>query len=62
MTNPARPDGPIPAGITTGVDETVIYHGGGVSYVLAGVVFHDAQPAGLAFRNSPPTVTLRPLG
>ena len=49
MTNPAPPDGPIPAGITAGIDETVIYHGGGVTYVVAGVVFHDARPARRAF-------------
>ena len=45
MTNPVTPDGPI----TAGIDETVIYHGGGVTYVLAGVVFIDAQPARRAF-------------
>ena len=50
MTNPAPPDGPIPAGITAGIDETVIYHGGGVTYVVAGVVFHDAPPARRAFQ------------
>ena len=50
MTNPVPPDGPIPAGITAGIDETVISHGGGVTYVLAGVVFHDAQPARRAFQ------------
>ncbi len=50
MTNPTAPVGPIPAGITAGIDETVVYHGGGVTYVLAGVVFHDAQPARRAFR------------
>ena len=50
MTNPVPPDGPIPAGIIAGVDETVIYHGGGVTYVLAGVVFLDARPARRAFQ------------
>ena len=50
MTNPTAPASPIPAGITAGIDETVVYHGGGVTYVLAGVVFHDAQPARRAFR------------
>lgn len=51
MTNSTAPAGPIPAGITAGIDETVIYHGGGVTYVLAGVVFHDAQPARRAFQD-----------
>ena len=50
MTNPVPPDGPIPAGITAGIDETVIYHGGGVTYILAGVVFVDPQPARRAFQ------------
>ncbi len=50
MTNPVPPDGPIPAGITAGIDETVIDHGGGVTYVLAGVVFLDPQPARRAFQ------------
>ena len=49
MTNPAPPDGPIPDGLTAGIDETVIYHGGGVTYVIAGVVFHNARPARRAF-------------
>lgn len=50
MKNPVPSDGPIPAGIAAGIDETVIDHGGGVTYVLAGVVFHDAQPARRAFQ------------
>lgn len=50
MTNPVSPDGPTPAAITAGIDETVIYHGGGVTYVLAGVVFLEARPARRAFR------------
>lgn len=50
MINPTPPDNPNSPGITAGVDETVIYHGGGVTYVLAGVVFHDAQPARCAFQ------------
>lgn len=45
MTNPVPPDGPIPAGISAGIDETVIYHGSGVTYVLACVVFLDARAA-----------------
>ncbi|MDE0376542.1 MAG: hypothetical protein OXK16_11340 [bacterium] len=49
MTTPAPPDGPIPTGITAGIDETVVDHGGGVTYVLAAVVFHDAEPARRAF-------------
>ena len=50
MTTPVPTDGPILAGITAGIDETVIHHGGGVTYVLAGVVFIDAQPARRAFQ------------
>ena len=50
MTTPVPPDIPIPAGITAGIDETVIRHGGGVTYVLAGVVFLDPQPARRAFQ------------
>ncbi|MCQ3805525.1 MAG: hypothetical protein OXF41_09240 [bacterium] len=50
MTNPVPPDGPFPAGAIAGVDETVIYHGGGVTYALAGVVFLDAQRARRAFQ------------
>ena len=45
MTNPIPSGGPVPAGIIAGIDETVIHHGGGVTYVLAGVVFVNAQPA-----------------
>lgn len=50
MTNPGPPDGPITTGLTAGIDKTVISHGGGVTYVLAGVVFQDAQPARRAFQ------------
>ena len=46
MTSSAPPDDPI----TAGIDETVIHHGGGVTYVLAGVVFLDTQPARQAFQ------------
>ena len=49
MTNPTPTDGPIPVGVIAGIDETVIYQGDDVTYVLAGVVFHDAQPARRAF-------------
>ena len=50
MTNPIPTGGPIPAGVIAGIDETVISHGGGVTYVLAGVVFANAQPARRAFQ------------
>ena len=49
MTDPIPTDGPIPVGVIAGIDETVIYRGDDVTYVLAGVVFRDAQPARRAF-------------
>ncbi|MDE0643576.1 MAG: hypothetical protein F4Z36_01325 [Acidimicrobiia bacterium] len=36
--------------IIAAIDETVVHHGGGVTYVLAGVVFLDSYSARQAFR------------
>ena len=44
MTNPLPADGqPIPEGLVAAVDETVAELHGGVTYVLAAVIFNEAQ-------------------
>ena len=46
MSNPLTADGqPIPDGLIAAVDETVVEQQGGVTYVLAAVVFGDAHAA-----------------
>lgn len=46
MSNPVVADGhPIPGGVVAAVDETVVELQGGVTYVLASVIFADAQAA-----------------
>ena len=46
MSNPLPADGqPIPEGLVAAVDETVVELDGGVTYVLAAVIFSHAQAA-----------------
>ena len=52
MTNPIPTDGPIPVGVIAGIDETVFSEDDNITitYVLAGVVYRDAQAARRAFQ------------
>ena len=50
MRNPTPTDDPIPAGIIAGIDESVFYEGDEITYILAGVVYREAQAARRAFR------------